>query len=29
MGWARIEENALESQPWVGMIDGVAASRAE
>ena len=24
-----MEENALVSQPWVGMMDGVAASRAE
>ena len=28
-GATRIEEKALESQPWVGMMDGVAASRAE
>ena len=29
MGCDRMEENALLSHPWVGMIDGVAASRWE
>ena len=29
IGCVRIEENALVSQPWVGMIEGVAARRAE
>ncbi len=27
IGCSRIDEKALVSQPWVGMMDGVAASR--
>ena len=29
MGCSRMDEKALVSQPWVGMMDGVAASCLE